>query len=940
MNDDAGWGDLTERWDATTFESALSAVANHPSRQSLAAALVERLDLPIKVGRDAVKQFGEGLSAIAGHARGLGYDGVVLFLDELILWLAGRASDRQFLERETEKLLQLVESQAGTRPIPIISFVARQRTLRELVEARWPGADQVMIDETFSHHEGRFTEIELASTDLPTIARQRLLAPKDSVAEATLRSAMQSALSAAGDALREHQTAHSTRTDFEKVYPFSPVLVETLIHASSLLQRDRTALRAMLQLLVAQREHLEIGSIIPVGDLYDVIADGNHAVHHAVTARFSIARRLYEEQFAPILEAEHGIDRATVTTLPWSDAKRVAWRNDDRLLKTLLLSSLVPGVPQLQNLNSHRIAALNHGTIRTPLAGTEGNVVLGKLRRWAARAPVIRLLGSDANPTVSLELSAVDLEGILRNGAEYDTYASQLRQVRDIVRQELGLEETDLSHPISIELDRHGIRRRATLAFGNVGPMGVSAFRNDDPEWKVWIDAPIDEQSNVVAADRDSEVIRDARERGGIERVLVWRPKFLTERTRHDLGRLVRIDAILKTPERTRDALQGLSEEDRLAAKQLLEGNKKTLEEQLKRTIRAAYGLADDAAARSSLDDDIDTGSVFVSLDQSFTPRPPVAGTLRQGLEGLLEQAWDFEFPGAPRWPRRFARTDLERVLELCRRAASVSPPRVGLDNAQQALMRSFAPSIELGDVGAAFVLGDGWRRTFDAKAAECGGVPTVADLANAMDSPRRRGLPAEVRDLLIFVYADQSHRSIERNGDGGASAASTTKAQGSRDASVDWRGERRRNETHQSRVDPDARFARKGNGKEAHLCHSMHVLMENRSGLFEEIHAERRLGVDDVIVAEVVTTGEASGVFRDESLRRGPDDDRGWGVVVGCRRALHHSASFALRRDRSIASSLRAWRREREQGHLRGAASIPAPDRAGIRPPAELAVS
>lgn len=95
------------------------------------------------------------------------------------------------------------------------------------------------------------------------------------------------------------------------------------------------------------------------------------------------------------------------------------------------------------------------------------------------------------------------------------------------------------------------------------------------------------------------------------------------------------------------------------------------------------------------------------------------------------------------------------------------------------------------------------------------------------------------------LVRSLASHKSVERigadkdkhgdegkGGDGGVSAASTTKAQGSRDASVDWRGERRTNETHRSRVDPDARFARKGDGKEAHLCHSMHVLMENRSGL------------------------------------------------------------------------------------------------------------
>jgi len=48
----------------------------------------------------------------------------------------------------------------------------------------------------------------------------------------------------------------------------------------------------------------------------------------------------------------------------------------------------------------------------------------------------------------------------------------------------------------------------------------------------------------------------------------------------------------------------------------------------------------------------------------------------------------------------------------------------------------------------------------------------------------------------------------------------------------VDFHGQRRTNATHQSRTDPEARLAKKGSGREAHLCHSAHGLMENRHGL------------------------------------------------------------------------------------------------------------
>src|SRR5579863_5113537 len=48
----------------------------------------------------------------------------------------------------------------------------------------------------------------------------------------------------------------------------------------------------------------------------------------------------------------------------------------------------------------------------------------------------------------------------------------------------------------------------------------------------------------------------------------------------------------------------------------------------------------------------------------------------------------------------------------------------------------------------------------------------------------------------------------------------------------VDFHGERRSNDTHQSTTDPDARLARKGPGKEAKLSYAGHVLMENRNGI------------------------------------------------------------------------------------------------------------
>jgi transposase len=49
---------------------------------------------------------------------------------------------------------------------------------------------------------------------------------------------------------------------------------------------------------------------------------------------------------------------------------------------------------------------------------------------------------------------------------------------------------------------------------------------------------------------------------------------------------------------------------------------------------------------------------------------------------------------------------------------------------------------------------------------------------------------------------------------------------------SVDFHGEKRSNQTHESKSDPEAKLARKGAGKEAKLSYSGNLLMENRNGL------------------------------------------------------------------------------------------------------------
>jgi transposase len=80
--------------------------------------------------------------------------------------------------------------------------------------------------------------------------------------------------------------------------------------------------------------------------------------------------------------------------------------------------------------------------------------------------------------------------------------------------------------------------------------------------------------------------------------------------------------------------------------------------------------------------------------------------------------------------------------------------------------------------------------------------------------APRLERVPKHRRK---FLASDDPRRQAEEAG---------------RNPSVSFHGERRSNKTHTSTTDPDARLARKGNGREAQLAYQATLAMENRHGL------------------------------------------------------------------------------------------------------------
>jgi len=81
------------------------------------------------------------------------------------------------------------------------------------------------------------------------------------------------------------------------------------------------------------------------------------------------------------------------------------------------------------------------------------------------------------------------------------------------------------------------------------------------------------------------------------------------------------------------------------------------------------------------------------------------------------------------------------------------------------------------------------------------------------------------VDGTLIEAWASQKSFQTKDSGEAG-------KPGDKGNGGVDFHGEQRTNQTHESKTDPDARLYKKGKGKEAKLCYAGHVVMENRNGL------------------------------------------------------------------------------------------------------------
>jgi transposase len=105
---------------------------------------------------------------------------------------------------------------------------------------------------------------------------------------------------------------------------------------------------------------------------------------------------------------------------------------------------------------------------------------------------------------------------------------------------------------------------------------------------------------------------------------------------------------------------------------------------------------------------------------------------------------------------------------------------------------------------------------------------------------------------------------------------------------SVDFKGQKRSNATHQSTTDPQAQLMRKGAGQEAKLTYGFHALMENRHGLCVQMEVTS--------ATQTETRGSC------ELLGRQIDQSEVAPVSVGGDKGFHNKEFVSFCREQGIA--------------------------------------
>ncbi|CAG7628126.1 PglY protein [Actinacidiphila bryophytorum] len=742
-------------WTTADLDRAFAAPAGDPYREALVSALLSGPMAAYATGargdKDAFLPLENGLAVVSRHAQSLGYDGIVLFLDELILWLQAHMGEQDFVRDQVQRLVKLIESGDSDRPVPIVSFISRQRDLSQLIGSDVAGAEVQNLEQQVQYLAGRIDVVDLEDSNLIEIIKHRVLSPKPGMESA--RESAFAAVESSADDVRQVLLDASGRTeatwdDFRDVYPLSPAFLNVLVELAGALQRERTGLKLVEETLRRRRDDLKLGELIPLGDLWDVIVDGTGEAFTARLRKEAETAKRFHARVVNHLLAKYGSTDDT------------RFKGDERLVKTLLLAALAPNVPALSRLTGDRLAALNHGSIKVRL-GSAGSLAVKRLKELQSEFGELRSEGG-SDPVFHLHLADLDIEPLLASVSEGEGMGPWRVWVKDRLWTALGIPDAQ-AFISEREIVWRGTRRTAEFVFGNVSRIGSVSLPDEqflpqtEGNIRFVIDYPFAEQG--YPSD-DVHRVDTMKQDGRVAPTLVWLPHFLSEQKRHQLVRLLKIDYLLER-DRLTELTPTKSADERVQIRHQLKAQSENLTSSLTAVLQQMYGLG--KPDPGSLGAEVPDNEHLLSLEPAFArPKPQAGLSFEQNLYELADGMFSALYPKHPdfdpaRSRKAVTRAELRTAMHWITEAMKDGSRRVVVDRHHLPVVKKIVHPLGLGEVhdGPLNLLND-WRLRINQKASEAKAGPEIAveDIRRWIVEMGWTGLDRTVANLIIATYA------------------------------------------------------------------------------------------------------------------------------------------------------------------------------------------
>jgi hypothetical protein len=551
----------------------------------------ERLELARKVCGFTTNDRGrfdptgaEAREAIAAHAQSLGYRAVAFGVDEFVLWAQGISGGNYIAA--VNALNALVES-SDQRKVPFIVLAAIQRSITEVFP---DDRSETPLREQLDRVTARFPQITLEDSNLYEIAHRRVLRPKPDRAAAWSEVVRRSVAALnAGD--RSVLLVDEDPEALALLYPLHPALVMTLSNLTQGLQRERSSLFMLYQLLTEIRPELETGQLVSLGALWDAL--------------FSEDNLSLLDAYAPKDNPQHASRQLLAIHAAWHRLQSAIRASKDPIVLDLLLKAALlwqaaqRGARLSQagrdpSITIERLVRLNRadvGGVSEGFGVRRARQLLVELQK--SEPDAIALQGSDAETRVVVELSAVDVRSLIAQ--IHPSFGDRFKALLRSATAALGVERVVTSGQEGVQtFTWRGTEHRARIRFESFDRLETSGKNN------MLAVAPNDDAKLIVLLEDDPDAsvaqqIANARQRLESAReeaqsyAAVWIPTPLSAVGRAALDRLAKLTMFFSNPDRYLAGVRPADHENVRVKLESLRGND---EDALRDALRAAYGDA------------------------------------------------------------------------------------------------------------------------------------------------------------------------------------------------------------------------------------------------------------------------------------------------------------------------------------------------------------